>query len=507
MWKTRRGRDLIEKIGMKYKFWILYGRISLWICFSAMIALMLLLIWEAYIVLSIPKSFAPSPELMLGIPGLNPIIPLWYGILGLAVGIFVHEFAHGILSGAGRIKVESLGILLLIVPIGAFVEPNEDQLKETTRFKRSRLFAAGPATNIIVAFICLIILLGLLAPAAKPVHEGAIVLGIGADSPADHFGVSIWSEVIAVDDMYITNASELQDIIFEDPGERIKLEIYYRGELSTLQLPAGVVLNPLSEGPANDAGIRNGMIIESLNDQTVNSLSDLKEIIERSPNDRSVNITVLEFDSGMDWYIENESIASIAMVSKYDYYQEYYPDYNKEEYRNMSYMGITSSTFGIAAEDSDFLISITAHPFSDIDSSRDLLIKPLRYIALPFFGYTPIKSPMTELYEVTGALSVLPQDIYWIIVNCFYWVFWLNLMLGLFNALPAVPLDGGYIFKDTMKGFFERMNRRKTRDGRRASGRAPMSDEQMERVTNKITLLISVFVLFLILWQLIGPRI
>ena len=33
---------------------------------------------------------------MIGLPGLNPVIPLWYGILALVIAMVVHEFSHGI---------------------------------------------------------------------------------------------------------------------------------------------------------------------------------------------------------------------------------------------------------------------------------------------------------------------------------------------------------------------------------------------------------------------------
>ncbi|MCG7851033.1 MAG: site-2 protease family protein, partial [Methanosarcinaceae archaeon] len=37
--------------------------------------------------------------------------------------------------------------------------------------------------------------------------------------------------------------------------------------------------------------------------------------------------------------------------------------------------------------------------------------------------------------------------IFWI-ANTLLWVGWLNFYVGLFNCLPAVPLDGGHVFRD-----------------------------------------------------------
>ena len=37
-----------------------------------------------------------------------------------------------------------------------------------------------------------------------------------------------------------------------------------------------------------------------------------------------------------------------------------------------------------------------------------------------------------------------------------YWTFWLNLVLGVSNALPAVPFDGGYLFRDGIDWILEK---------------------------------------------------
>ncbi|HUW42606.1 MAG TPA: hypothetical protein VMW02_00040, partial [Thermoplasmata archaeon] len=78
------------------------------------------------------------------------------------------------------------------------------------------------------------------------------------------------------------------------------------------------------------------------------------------------------------------------------------------------------------------------------------------------------------------------------------------LMLGLTNALPAVPLDGGYVFRDLLKGLILRI--KKAPDGLDIIVEKRMSDEELDKKISLISLLISFFVLFLILWQLIGPR-
>ena len=136
----------------RVRFWRGYGNIAIGIVMVFMFIMFALLVWQSFIVVRIPPGII-QPQQMLGIPGVNPVIPLWYGIFGLAVAMLVHEFAHGILARAGKITVKSLGLLYMVVPIGAFVEPDEDQLAQVDRGRRSRVFAVGPATNILVAFL------------------------------------------------------------------------------------------------------------------------------------------------------------------------------------------------------------------------------------------------------------------------------------------------------------------------------------------------------------------
>ncbi|MCD6461412.1 MAG: site-2 protease family protein, partial [Thermoplasmata archaeon] len=155
MVRTLRGRSLLDRLAGdgsgRTRLWRLYGDISIFLVMATMVIMFSLLLWQATFVANIPKERAPSPALYIGVPGINPIIPLWYGIIGLAVGIVVHEVAHGILTRVGGIKVKSMGLLFFIFPLGAFVEPDEDELKAAERRKRMRVYSVGPSTNLIFA--------------------------------------------------------------------------------------------------------------------------------------------------------------------------------------------------------------------------------------------------------------------------------------------------------------------------------------------------------------------
>src|SRR5439155_22747008 len=88
----------------------------------------------------------------------------------------LHEFSHGILARVAKIRIRSLGLIFLIFPIGAFVEPEEEELLALPRRDRARLFAAGPAMNIVLAVLFAVMFSSVMATSVQPVHDsGGIV--------------------------------------------------------------------------------------------------------------------------------------------------------------------------------------------------------------------------------------------------------------------------------------------------------------------------------------------
>jgi membrane-associated protease RseP (regulator of RpoE activity) len=86
----------------------------------------------------------------------------------------------------------------------------------------------------------------------------------------------------------------------------------------------------------------------------------------------------------------------------------------------------------------------------------------------------------------------MPDSAFWLVTNSLYWIFWLNLMVGLTNVLPAVPLDGGYIFRDGLDYLISRVKK-------------GYGKEQREKMVGSVTMILALFVLTLILWQIVGP--
>ncbi len=85
-------------------------------------------------------------------PGPVLSIPFWYWIVGIFLIIATHESAHAIYSRLEGVKVKNYGIiLLLLLPLGAFVDPDDRQMKKLQTIKKLRIFSAGSFTNLLTA--------------------------------------------------------------------------------------------------------------------------------------------------------------------------------------------------------------------------------------------------------------------------------------------------------------------------------------------------------------------
>ena len=50
----------------------------------------------------------------------------------------------------------------------------------------------------------------------------------------------------------------------------------------------------------------------------------------------------------------------------------------------------------------------------------------------------------------------VPFPQYWTVIQFLFWCGWFNLVVGTFNALPLVPLDGGYILREGVDRIMDR---------------------------------------------------
>ena len=193
-----------------------------------------------------------GPQGNLLIPGLNPILPWTYGWIGLVITIIIHEAGHGIVARVYNTKVESTGVVLFfVIPIGAFVNIQQDELNRTSFKQKSAILTAGPMNNMILAGICfglLFLLVSSLSPISNTSGDepGITVLTVGENSLAKSIGLEKNSIITFINNQPIEGVVELRDILRDNLGKSIQIKWLTedkREQIQSVNLPESLPEN------------------------------------------------------------------------------------------------------------------------------------------------------------------------------------------------------------------------------------------------------------------------
>jgi membrane-associated protease RseP (regulator of RpoE activity) len=400
MIKTRRGRAFLERVGRFRRAWSIIADVGLVLAGVSMILVVVVLVYDAILATHLPAALAPSPQEALGIPGLNPIIPIGYGLVALVVAVVLHEGMHGVIARSQRIGVKSLGVLWLVVPVGAFVEQDEEEVQKAPRRQRDRVAAAGILANFALALLFFALLAGLVSTSLQPNADG---VGVGF---------------------------------------------------------------VLAGTPAQNASLQAGDILTSVNGTATPTNTALFDALGRTVPHETIALTVYG-PGGPSPRVAHATLAA----NPYD--------------KTRGFLGI-APTFLTPAQ----LLSTLRSPLS---SSLGPIAGFTTWLVLPVGGLEPIGGSVQSFYHLTGPFAGGDPGSFWILANLLYWLAWMNLLLGLSNSLPLVPLDGGLLFRDFAASALHRL--RGSWDGAR-----------LDRVAAQLSVVASVAVVGLILWQFVAPR-
>ena len=237
MVRSKRGLKLLDKTVKPRGFWRFYGEVSLWVCIFSMLMVGLLMI-IAFITALVtpPQTPPPSASELVAIPGLNPVIPLGWGALAFIVALVIHEFGHGLQARAHGMRIRAFGLLQLgPLPLGAFAEPQYEELTNAPSKERMRMFAAGPATNIFAAIVCLMFLGGLAGQFVAS-DDGVHVRGIVQEEGAYNAGLEPWDTIQSIDGQAVTNVDDFYDIMtIYSANDTIAITVMHQnGQVETL---------------------------------------------------------------------------------------------------------------------------------------------------------------------------------------------------------------------------------------------------------------------------------
>ena len=309
-----------------------------------------------------PLTAANEPKNILAIPGVNDFIPFTFAVwVGLLVTMIVHEFGHAILCRVEGIRVKSMGVLMAVIPIGAFVEPDEEDQEKTKGLPKMRMFGAGITNNILLGFACfalLVFLLGFAVPLSSP---APLIWSVTGNYPAYEAGVIPHSLIREVNGVPVSTRDEVTALLNKTkPGDEITLLGEYKGTTTTYTLK-------LASWPKEQADRTSGFM-------------------------------------GVSYY------DAPAVKQQFQVFKE---------------------PFG--------LIILLGTPIYTI-INRD--------------SWGPLS--ILTLDTVDSVMWQVPFPYYWTLVQLLFWCGWFNLVVGTFNALPLVPLDGGYILREGVDRVLDR---------------------------------------------------
>jgi len=537
MLRTKRGQRLLETLAggrIRRKFWRCFANFGISLVIISMISMFILLILSFFMMLRSPP--APSklsePRNMLLIPGINEFIPL-YGWIGLVIALVAHEISHAVLCKVEGIRVKSMGIILALIPIGGFAEPDSEQLfgkkagkagktaeearkaekagkagkagmaeekgeggesgaakdkgeggvgegeasveKVATAKERTRILAAGVTSNFCVAALAFLLFFAFLS-AIQPVSESVpYVYSVAPGSPAERAGLKAGMLVLAVDGVPVRGVEDLKDAF--SGRERAVLKVLdENGTERTLTVEGGSkgvwILQTFEGFPAERAGIRGGMCIIAINGTTIGGFEEFLAFMNQTHPGQTLRIRV-QTASG-----ETKEVVVNLTTSPY---------------------GEKKGFLGVVVANMPFGMAVAAFPTEEylnhlrgIPASLNSPEGWLRLTALPFLspaqgGFNGFSPLLTHFYKFPFA----PQRVAFLVADVIFWTAWINFWVALFNCLPAIPLDGGYVFQEVVKSSLVFLKEERKR----------------EKISRVVAAVMSISIFFLIFFSIIRPYI
>jgi len=232
MYRTKFGLKLMDRMAKKHPKLLKYlAYAGIIIGFLGMAFISFSLIQNIYKVITATTTVAGvALVLPLKVKG-SFYVPFFYWIISIFLLALVHEFSHGVIARLYNIKIKSSGLAFLniLVPVipAAFVEPDEKELRKRPKMQQLSIFAAGPFSNIIFAFVVLAIMGLVMVPVSNAVfgYNGVLVTGFTPGNetfPAENAGITENELIIGIDNMPITTVENFTEIMQnKTPGESI----------------------------------------------------------------------------------------------------------------------------------------------------------------------------------------------------------------------------------------------------------------------------------------------
>lgn len=513
---TQRGKELLDRMARRKRFWRAWANVGLGITLVVLVLSFLFVVLAAILAVQNPEpQQVTEPRNLVVIPGFNDFLPLSVApeiVLGLLVGLVVHEGGHGLLCRVEGIEIKSMGLALVsIVPLGAFVEPDEESQRGANRGGRARMFAAGVTNNFLVTVLAFGLLFGPVTGSIA-VASGAAIGGSLSDSPADGAGIGSGDRIVAVGGEPVDSGDELRDALANetdrtvtietadgqerrlerrllvtgalvdsgvDPGSRITHVEGVRtdtigefdrrlaavGERTTLtiendsatydhEIVVGGRVAVRPGGPLSSAGAPSGedMTVVSIGEHRVRDNEDLGDAIDAQAPDDTVELVAYREGERRTFDVRMGESGGDAYLGVGGY---------------SGVDGLTVDDLGVRYYPADRYLAALGGPGDDQGAVSDSFVgKTFTAVFLPIagiagsqsfpFNFAGFTDDVRTFYVVEGPLAFLGEWVF-ALATALFWIGWVNINLGFFNCIPAFPLDGGHILRTGVESVVSRL--------------------------------------------------
>ncbi|MHC1583727.1 MAG: site-2 protease family protein [Methanosarcinales archaeon] len=467
MVRTMRGQGFLDLLGRAKLFWRAFASIGIPVMFIGMLSMLAIVVLADYVLITQlhsgtipePGKFNEPRNIFL-IPGLSEFIPLTWGLLALAVTLIVHEFSHAVLCKVEGVRVKSMGILLAPIPIGGFAEPDEEELmgksgtggeKVASKAERMRILSAGVMSNLVTALIAFTIFFAALSLVTP--SERVMVVGVEDGTPADAAGLEPGMAITHVNGARIESAGEfILRTSGVDPDSEITLRVLDGGSARNISMPAersderkesGLLIDSVVRGSAAEsAGLTENMVLKRIDERRIGSFADFASFMEDTRAGQTVQVEVFNSTANCT------QVFNITLGAHPDGSQKGFLGISPRIGRGLLFNGATIGEFPAR----EYLQALQRIPSKLRGIEGWFIIFTLPIMGLGGEGF-PSHKILVNFYEPIGAAEPFGDAIFWII-SATLWIAWINFYVGLFNCLPAVPLDGGHVFKDALGSIF-----------------------------------------------------